>query len=128
MLLSGVCRFDLGEELSTTRGYRLIVPNWSRCVCDYEDNEARLQADKPHLLAVLEHDLEVHGLEAEQPMFERMAVENLIDALTMAPPFTQQEKQMLQGAVEPQQRPGNFITLISDDIAVPDSATRHQLP
>ena len=30
MVLSGVCRYDVGEELPTTRVYRLIVPDWSR--------------------------------------------------------------------------------------------------
>ena len=29
MVLTGVCRFDVGQELSTTRGYRLIVPDLS---------------------------------------------------------------------------------------------------
>jgi Lon protease-like protein len=37
MVLTGVCRFDLVEELSTTRGYRMIVPDWSRFSEDYAD-------------------------------------------------------------------------------------------
>ena len=39
MVLTGVCRYDLGEELRTTRGYRLIVPNWSRFTDDYADHK-----------------------------------------------------------------------------------------
>ena len=125
LVLSGVCRFDLAEELSTTRGYRLIVPDWSRFACDYADNEALLQAEQQHLLTTLELYLATHELEADLPMFARMPVEKLVDALTMALPFTEQEKQMLLESVEPEQRLANFIALISVGIEVPDSVTRH---
>jgi Lon protease-like protein len=125
LVLSGVCRFDLVEELATTRGYRLIVPDWSRFACDYVDNEEQLQGEQQRLMTTLEHYLESRELEADLPMFRRMPVEKLIDALTMALPFTEQEKQMLLETVEPEQRLANFITLIYDDIEVPGSATRH---
>ena len=125
LVLSGVCRFDLAEELSTTRGYRLILPDWSRFTCDYADNEAKLQGEQKQLMATLEHYLESRELEADLPMFSRMPVEKLIDALTMALPFTEQEKQMLLETVEPEQRLANFIKLIYDDVEIPDSVTRH---
>ncbi len=125
LVLSGVCRFDLDEELSTTRGYRLIVPDWSRFACDYIDNEEQLQGEQQRLMTMLEHYFDSRELEADLPMFRRMPVEILIDALTMALPFTEQEKQMLLETVEPEQRLANFIALIYDDIEVPGSATRH---
>ncbi len=125
LVLSGVCRFDLAEELSTTRGYRLILPDWSRFTCDYDDNEAKLQGEQKQLMATLEHYLETRELEADLSMFSRMPVEKLIDALTMALPFTEQEKQMLLETVEPEQRLANFIKLIYDDAEIPDSVTRH---
>ena len=37
MILSGVCRFELGEELPTVRGYRLVVPDWDRFASDYRE-------------------------------------------------------------------------------------------
>ena len=37
IVLSGLCRFRIGEELSTTRGYRLIKPDWSEFEIDYAD-------------------------------------------------------------------------------------------
>ena len=125
LVLSGVCRFDLAEELSTTRGYRLILPDWSRFTCDYDDNEELLQGEQKQLMATLEHYLETRELEADLSMFSRMPVEKLIDALTMALPFTEQEKQMLLETVEPEQRLANFIKLIYDDVEIPDSVTRH---
>lgn len=125
MVLSGVCRFDVSEELPTTRGYRLVVPDWSRFGCDYEHPEAQLQAEQARLMTSLEHYLAVHELEADLESFQRMPVVQLIDALAMALPFTEQEKQTLLESVEPDQRLSRFLSLIYDDSRLPDSITRH---
>ena len=125
LLLSGVCRFDLGEELPTTRGYRLIVPDWSRFADDYADHEDRLQGERQRLLTTLEHYLDARGLEADLAMFGRLPVGRLIDSLMMALPLTEQEKQMLLENVEPEKRLASFIALIEADVEFPDSATRH---
>jgi hypothetical protein len=125
LVLSGLCRFDIDQELSTTRGYRLIGPDWSRFACDYADNEALLQGEQQRLMSTLEHYLDSRGLEADIPMFSSMPVEKLVDALVMALPFTGEEKQMLLETVEPMQRLTSFIALIYDDVEVPGSATRH---
>ena len=70
LVLSGVCRFNLVEELATTtRGYRLIVPDWSRFACDYVDNEEQLQGEQQRLMTTLEHYLDSRELEADLPIF-----------------------------------------------------------
>jgi hypothetical protein len=125
MLLSGVCRFEVNEELPTTRGYRLVTPDWSRFACDYDHPEGRLQAEQQRLMTTLEHYLEVREMEADLASFQQMPVVNLVDALTMALPFTQQEKQMLLESVEPEQRLENFLALIDASDEVPQSVTRH---
>jgi Lon protease-like protein len=125
LVLSGVCRFDLGDELPTTRSYRLIVPDWSRFACDYTDPEDRLQGERQRLMTSLQDYLDAHELEADLPMFDRLPIGRLIDALVMALPLTEQQKQMLLETVEPENRLANFIGLIDSDGEVPDSATRH---
>lgn len=125
MLLSGVCRFEVSEELPTIRGYRLVVPGWSRFACDYDHPEANLQAEQPRLMTTLEHYLEAREMEADLASFQQMPVINLVDALTMALPFSQQEKQMLLESIEPERRLANFMALIHGDTEVPDSVTRH---
>ena len=57
--------------------------------------------------------------------FQQMPVVNLVDALTMALPFTQQEKQMLLESVELEQRLEKFLALIYEGAEVPQSVTRH---
>ena len=125
MVLSGVCRFEVNDELPTTRGYRLVAPDWSRFACDYDHPETHLQAEQQRLMTTLEHYLETREMEADLASFQQMPVVNLVDALTMALPFTQQEKQMLLESVEPEQRLENFLALIYEDAEVPQSVTRH---
>jgi len=125
MVLTGVCRFDVGEELSTTRGYRLIVPDWSRFADDYLDHTEQLQDDHEHLMQTLERFFDVKGYEADLAMLKQLSVARLVDSLTMALPFDTAEKQMLLETVEPEQRLANFIALIDGDFDVPDSVTRH---
>ena len=125
MVLSGVCRFEVNEELPTTRGYRLVAPDWSRFACDYDHPEIRLQAEQQRLMTTLEHYLDAREMKADLASFQQMPVVNLVDALTMALPFTPQEKQMLLESVEPEQRLTNFLALIYEDAEVPQSVTRH---
>jgi Lon protease-like protein len=61
MVLSGVCRYDLGEELPTTRGYRLIVPDWSRFSDDYADQEGKLCAEHDLLVQTLKRYLSLEA-------------------------------------------------------------------
>ena len=30
IMLSGLCRYEIKQEITTTRGYRLIIPDWSK--------------------------------------------------------------------------------------------------
>ena len=125
MVLTGVCRFDVVEELPTTRGYRLIVPDWSRFADDYVDHADLVQGDHERLMQTLERFFDLKGYEADLAMLKQLSVARLVDSLTMALPFDAAEKQMLLETVEPEQRLTNFIALIDGEFDVPDSVTRH---
>ena len=125
LVLSGVCRFEVTEELPTTRGYRLVMPDWSRFACDYDEPGSELQAEQPRLMTSLEQYLTVRDMEADLDSFQKLPVIQLIDALAMALPFSEQEKQMLLESVDPAQRLAGFMALIDERGGVPESATRH---
>lgn len=125
MVLSGVCRFDVVEELATTRGYRLIRPDWSRYADDYVDTADRLQDHHERLIKMLTGYFDLKGFEADLEMLKRLPVVRLVDSLAMVLPFDGQEKQMLLETVDPEKRLENFIGLIDGEFIVPDSATRH---
>ena len=125
MVLTGVCRFDLAQEVSTTRGYRLVVPEWSRFADDYRDNERRLQPRHEALMAAVERYLAARQLEADLTMLRRLPPLRLVDSLAMALPFSQQEKQLLLECVDAETRLDTFLALIEGEFEMSDSVTRH---
>jgi len=125
IVLCGVCRYDRGEELPTTRGYRLIVPNWSRFSDDYADHEGILRDEHDLLIRTLKRYFEVKQLDADWPMLERLSTVRLMNSLSMALPLREQDKQMLLETVEPTDRLHTFTALLVSELDSPDSATRH---
>ncbi|MGB5301161.1 MAG: LON peptidase substrate-binding domain-containing protein [Thiogranum sp.] len=125
MLLSGVCRYDLGEELPTTRGYRLIVPNWSRFSDDYADQESNLRGEHDRLIRTLKRYFKVKELEADWTMLERLPTVSLMNSLSMALPLSEQDKQVLLEIVEPEERLYTFTALLGSEHQAPTSVTRH---
>ncbi|TNF88144.1 MAG: peptidase S16 [Gammaproteobacteria bacterium] len=125
IVLTGVCRFDVSEELSTTRGYRMVLPDWSRFAADYEDNNVLLKPRQEQLVASLKSYFELKGFDTDMEKLERLPVMRLVDSLTMALPFELTEKQMLLESVEAETRFNNFLALIEGQFDIPDSVTRH---
>ena len=111
--------------MSTTRGYRLIVPDWSRFSEDYADGED-LEKDKhADLVSGLERYFEAKGYSADISQLARLPAPRLVDSLAMAIPFSNQEKQLLLETVETSARIEAFRSLIDGEFDVPDSVTRH---
>jgi Lon protease-like protein len=125
ILLSGVCRYDLGEELPTTRGYRLIVPDWSRFGDDYTDLEGQLRSEHDRLIRTLKRYFELKGLEADWSMLEPLPTVTLMDSLSMALPISDEDKQVLLETVEAAQRLRTFHSLLGSGFQARGSATRH---
>jgi Lon protease-like protein len=125
IVLSGVCRYDLGEELPTTRGYRLIVPKWSRFRDDYANQEGLLRGKHDRLIRTLKRYFEAKGLEADWSMLERLSTERLMNSLSMALPLSEQDKQVLLETVEPAERLYTFTSLLGSELQGPGSVTRH---
>jgi Lon protease-like protein len=125
MVLSGVCRYDVAEELPTTRGYRLIVPDWSRYAGDYEEQDGGRHAEHERLLRAVRRYFEAKQLEVDWPVLERLPSVRLMNSLGMALPLGTQEKQMLLETVESGQRLSAFIALLESELERPESVTRH---
>ena len=92
--LSGLCRFTIGEELPTTRGYRRIVPDWSRFRSDFDEDSAA-SIDRTRLTAGLKSFFKANGLSADWSSIEQAPDERLVNSLAMICPFPPAEKQAL---------------------------------
>jgi len=125
MLLTGVCRFDLGEELPTTRGYRLVIPLWSRFSNDYTDHEVMLSSAKDLLTQTLKAYLQSKNLDADWATLERLSTMRLLSSMCMALPLSAADKQLLLETTHPAERLNTFIAILDSELSSPGSVTRH---
>jgi len=125
MVLSGVCRFDLGEELPTTRGYRLVIPQWSRFSNDYTDHEDTLSSAHDLLIETLKVYLQSKNLDVDWARLERLSTMRLLSSMCMALPLSEADKQLLLETVHPAERFNTFIAILNSELSSPGSVTRH---
>lgn len=95
IVLIGVCRFRIDEELSTTRGYRLVKPDWSEFAVDFDSGEEPLERDKTHFNSALKAYLKHIDMQAEWKTLDKLSDEELINNLVGALPLSVTDKQML---------------------------------
>jgi uncharacterized protein len=92
--LTGICRFDVTDEVTTTRIYRRAVPDWA----PYADDLAEAgpaEIDRRRLLAGLKPFFQSRGLSIDWKAIEATPDERLVTTLAMICPFAAAEKQSL---------------------------------
>ncbi len=92
--LSGVCRFELVDEVATIRGYRRAKVDWGR----FRDDLAApgpVELDREALVAGLRRYFEVQGIRADWDSIRSTSDERLVTTLSMICPFEPGEKQAL---------------------------------
>ncbi len=125
MVLTGVCRFDLGEELLTTRGYRLVIPQWSRFSNDYTDHTGKLDSMHGVLMKTLKAYLQSKDLDVNWAMLERLSTMRLLSSMSMALPLSEADKQVLLETTQPEERLNTFIAILNSEPGSAGSVTRH---
>lgn len=124
MVLSGVCRYDVGEELPTTRGYRLIIPDWSRFRADYAEHERLLREQQGRLIRILKRYFNAKQLNTDWNMLESLPTMGLVNSLTMVLPLSEQYKQALLETVDPGQRLHTFTEMLESELRGAGSVIR----
>ena len=109
--LAGLCRFDVEDEVPTTRGYRRVVPSWSRFAADFAE-EAEPDVDRARLLKSVEAYFKAQGLSADWDAIKSTPDGRLLVALAMVCPFAAAEKQALLEAPDPTSRAETLIALM----------------
>ncbi len=101
LALSGVCRFDIQQELATTRGYRTIVPDWSRFALDLELQNPQLLIDRNRFLGTLRRYLSAKNLDTDWDSLEKTPILQLVHSLTTLLPLEPADKQAILESIEP---------------------------
>jgi Lon protease-like protein len=94
IVLTGVCRFDVVEEIPTTRGYRRAVTEWSRFAVDYQD-DAGTDVDRGRLVELLRAYARAHEVEVAWDSLNEAESGLLVNALISNLPLDAADKQSL---------------------------------
>lgn len=116
IILNGVCRFQVREELPVTTLYRQVVADFSPFAHDLAHGDQE-PLDREALLADLKRYLELHGLSADWKAVENTPAKDLVNMLTMNCPFELSEKQALLEAPDLAARAATLMTLFQMAIA-----------
>jgi len=125
LVLSGVCRFDIQQELRTIRGYRLVVPDWSRFAADYGEPDTVDEADEITLVSVLREYLLQKELNADWEQLRRIRPAHLIDSLVSMLPLEDADKQLLLESVSLAERMRQFSAILAATLPSDLQGTRH---
>lgn len=126
IVLAGVCRFDIEQEIPTTRGYRRASVVWDRFTDDYEDSP-RATYPRPALLELLRAYFDVKKLETDWSAIERLDDLLLCNVLTGVLPLDVAERQALIDAPTLEDRTNKLASLLEFEVArsTPGSVQRH---
>lgn len=94
IVLTGVSRFRIAEELTVTTQYRQVIADWEPFRADVNGDDPA-QVDRHRLLRVLRDYLDSQQIPAEWRAIERAPSDALVSSLAMVCPFSPSEKQAL---------------------------------
>jgi Lon protease-like protein len=116
LTLTGIARFSIREEISTTRGYRLVVPEWQAWRGDLVEEDAGV-IDRPRLVTGLKAYFRMNGITADWAAIDATPDERLVTSLSMICPFAASEKQALLEASDLAER-GRIMTALIEMAAL----------
>jgi Lon protease-like protein len=122
IVLTGVSRFRIAEELSIATRYRQVRADWSAFDLDRDGKESTEGLDGERFLRALKAYLKLQGMSADWQAIERSPLPLLITHLAMLCPFGPSEKQALLEAPTFRERSRTMIALM--EMAAIASATQ----
>jgi len=121
IILTGISRFDLNEELPLYRGYRRASVTYKRFQVDLEPNWSE-QIDIETLMKSVQMYFEIKGLKPDWEAMQKTPNEALVNLLSMICPFGPAEKQGLLEAKTLVERMEMLSSLLSLDSHLHETA------
>jgi hypothetical protein len=123
MLIKGICRFDIVEELAPANGCRQARVSYDSYPGDVVER-MDFSIDRERLLRILKSYLLNHELNADWESLEKASNDQLLNVLSIACPFAVREKQALLETRNPQEQSQLMTALM--EMAVLDKPTRSE--
>jgi Lon protease-like protein len=109
--LTGVCRFEVVEELTVATPYRQVVASFERWQKDLEPAKPE-DSLRPCLTQALKRYFSVHDISVDWDQIELAPLSGLLTSLAMICPFEPSEKQALLEAPDPDRLGQTLVTLL----------------
>lgn len=109
--LTGVCRFNVAEELDKIKGYRRARADWSAFKSDMDKIDC-LGIDRSRLTGLLKEYFTINGLSMDWDLIDAIADDSLMTALAMICPLSCAEKQALLEAPCCKERASLFVNML----------------
>ncbi len=109
--LTGICRFDIVEEVAPGRGYRNVRACWNSYADDLMEKKC-LDLNRERLKVLLKRYFEIQEMTCDWAAVEDAPDGRLITCLSMICPFDAGEKQALLEAKCCHTRAGLFMTML----------------
>ena len=112
IVLSGVLRFGVSEELPPAAPYRIVRADWSPYALDLAREHRLDDSARARLLAALKNYLRRGDYRVDWNAVESSPLDSLVNSLSAGCPFTNGEKQALLEAPSIEERCTALITLL----------------
>ncbi len=109
--LTGICRFELLEELSVATPYRQALVNFGNFAADLVGDDGARAVDRPALIKAFRQYLEANSMSANWEEVEQVSTEALVNTLSQLAPYAAPEKQALLEAPDLRRRADILIAL-----------------
>ncbi len=110
--LTGVCRFEITNEIDSPKPYRQARPDWTSFLSDLTASTDEHVPARASLLKALKAYVAANSLQADWAAVEDAPFETLVHALAAGCPFSVSEKQALLEAPNLRARAGTLIALL----------------
>ena len=112
--LKGLIRFEKEEEEKTDKKYRILKPNFSKFYHDLNEDKENLKfSDLELIFKDLKTLFEKRGFIINWKALEKQSLDETINALAMASPFSLEEKQILLEAENLDVRKNRIAEILS---------------
>jgi Lon protease-like protein len=116
IVLTGICRFKIVEELTTTTGYRRIKPDWNAFADDLMPAQNCLGLDRNKIKASLARYFDKQNMQCDWNAIDAVTDAKLMTCLSMICPFSAAEKQALLEEKCCKQRANILMTMLEMEI------------
>ncbi len=121
--LTGICRFDIEQEIEITNPYRTFGVDFGKFADDFNRGAGEDEVDRERLLHVLKRYLESHHFNADWKAIGNAPSEHLVNSLSIISPYSAEEKQALLEAPDLKSRAEVLVALAEMEMAAGDGGT-----